>query len=174
MIQVIRNVCTGCLVTALLVTANATLATVTSSARLKISGADVPATAAASVPIGSGDKVSTTDSAALVRFLDSSLVTLHKKSTLSIEQRQDKTVVCLLQGSFHYKLASDSKIVMCKDDKPLAAVFEGSAATGTSLKIPVIAAASAGGAAAIAGIARQRSAVCPDGNGTDHDCSPTQ
>jgi hypothetical protein len=154
----------------------AAIATVTAPGLIKISGVDVPATAASSVPVGFGDSVSTTNSEAIIRFDTRGTVNLHRGSSVKITQSGENTMVCLTKGSYNYKFEPDSKLIICKDDKPLATLLQGEVSMGSSKRIPAIIAASGGGAALIAGVAKQKSKDCPDpdgagqSHGDGHDC----
>jgi len=92
----------------LVVAASAPIATVTASGPINISGAAVPATAASSAPLGLGDRISTIDSPALIRFEGRGVVTLDKRSSVQIVSRGGRTMICLLDGAYLYKFVAGS------------------------------------------------------------------
>lgn len=155
----------------LIASATAPVGTITAPGSIKIGGADVPATAAAAVPVGIGDQISTTNSSALIRFDQRGVVTLGKNSTVKVQAKGDETLICLIEGSYHYKFVAGSKLAVCKEDKVVAKDLEGSLSMGKSLKAPLIVASSAGGAFLIAAKVKEKSKDCPEGHGENrHDC----
>jgi hypothetical protein len=143
------------------------IGTVTAPGPIRISGAGIPATAAASAPVGVGDQISTLDSAALIRFEGRGVITLGERSSVKLAANGGQTMICLLDGSYHYKFAPGSMLTACKEDKPLAPNLEGSVLAG---KNPITASATRD-AASVAGIAASRSKTCPQGHVQGHDCA---
>ena len=114
------------------------VASVTASGHFKLSGVDVPATAAAGVPAAFGDVISTFEDGAVVRFLNA-VVTLGPKSSVRIEAKGDQIVVRLLSGSLQYKLAADSKIVILNKGQGVGTDLEGSViASGAGKTLPIV------------------------------------
>ena len=150
----------------LVVAANAPIATVTAPGRINISGADVPATAAASVPLSVGDRISTIDSAALIRFEGRGVVTLDKRSSVKIVSQDGQIMVCLVGGSYLYKFVAGSALNVCKDGRALPASLEGSVSSGSQSRISI------GRADLKAAVAIRKSQDCPPGHSSNsHDCS---
>ena len=84
-------------------------------------------------------------------------------------------MVCLLRGSYHYNFEPDSKLTVCREDQPLATLFEGDVAMASN-RIPVIVAAAGGSSAILAGAVKPKSKKCPNPDGAGqphadgHDC----
>jgi hypothetical protein len=148
------------------------VATITAPGTVRIGGVTIPGSAASEIPLEIGDVVSTTNSGAIVRFDGRGIVTLGKESGLRIARQGDKTMICLVDGSYHYKLEPNSNLVVCRNDKALATLPEGDVAMGNGKRIPLIAAGGAGGAALLAGAVKKKSKDCPDRDprGDGHDC----
>jgi hypothetical protein len=146
------------------------VATVTAPSAVRVGGASIPGSAASAVPVEFGDTVSTTNSQAIVRFEGRGVVTLNNESGLKITESGGKTMICLVEGSYHYKFEPDSGLIVCKENKPLATLLEGDVVMGSGKRIPLIVASAGGGAALLAGAVKKKSKDCPnpDGAGQEH------
>src|ERR1035437_7783714 len=123
--------------------------TVTAARSIKLNETNVPATAAASLPVALGDRVSTTDSEAVIRFQDlGALVTLNPHSSVLTGETQGKPFIRLLAGSLSYKLTDASKLLIFKQNQPVPAALDGVVAIAGHSKVPIVL-ATAGGAAAV-------------------------
>jgi hypothetical protein len=143
-----------------------TAGTVTAAGSIKLNETNVPATAAASLPVALGDRVSTTDSEAVIRFQDlGALVTLNPHSSVLTGETQGKPFIRLLAGSLSYKLTDTSNLLIFKQNQPVPAALDGVVAiAGHSKKVPIVLATAAGAAAVITtvGLANP-SPTCPPG-----------
>ena len=142
----------------LIASAAAPVASVTAPGPIRISGAEVPATAAASTPVGPGDEIATTTSPALIRFGLKGVIALEKSSAVKIEPGPNGIAVCLLSGSYRYKFQPASNLVVCKAGAPLATSLEGSVSMDTR---GTIALSPERGPAIVAGVASPKSKNCP-------------
>jgi hypothetical protein len=128
--------------------AASTVGTVSSGGPIKINETAVPATAAVSVPVALGDRVSTGDAEAVIRLEPfGALVTLAPKSSFEIGEVDGKPFIRLLSGSLHYKLTDVSKLQLFKKDRPVPAALDGILAFTKHTTAIVL--ATAGGAAAV-------------------------
>jgi hypothetical protein len=151
----------------LVVAASAPIATVTASGPINISGAAVPATAASSAPLGLGDRISTIDSPALIRFEGRGVVTLDKRSSVQIVSRGGRTMICLLDGAYLYKFVAGSALDVCKDGRALpASNLEGQVSSAAQPRLSI-------SSAELTAVGPTRkSKDCPPAHGSNgHDCS---
>src|SRR5439155_11634229 len=93
-----------CVCAVMLVWGAAPIGSVTAPGQITISGANVPPTAAAGVPVGVGDEITTSDSTALIRFEDQGTLILGKHSSVKLSLNGEQILVSLTEGSFHYSL----------------------------------------------------------------------
>lgn len=144
--------------------AAATVGTVSSGGPIQINQTVVPATAAVSVPLSLGDRVSTFDAEAVIRLEPiGALITLAPHSSFEIGEVKGKPFVRLLSGSFHYKLSDASKLLIFKKAASVPHALDGVVAIA-SHTTPIVIAAAAGAAAVITTVALvTRSPVCPAG-----------
>jgi hypothetical protein len=149
-----------------------TAGTVTAAGSIKLNETNVPATAAASLPVALGDRVSTTDSEAVIRFQDlGALVTLDPHSSVLTGEMQGKPFIRLLAGSLSYKLTDTSKVLIFKRNQPVPSALDGVVAITGHSKTPIVLATVGGAAAVVTTVGLvKRSKTCPDGTPKDHDC----
>jgi hypothetical protein len=151
----------GVFLFAVIVGSAASVASVTSSGNFKLDRVEVPATAAAGVPVNPGDVVTTLQSPAVIRF-DKGVITLDANSSVRIEIKDNHIIVRLLSGSMQYKLTEGSDIQIYNKSHAAGPGLEGAiVASGINKAIP-IGGAVAAGAGIGAGVALTRpSSVSP-------------
>jgi hypothetical protein len=139
--------------------------TVNSAGSIKINQAAIPASAAVSLPMAMGDKVSTTDAEAVIRLEPfGALLTLGAHSTVLTGEMQGKPFARLLAGTLHYKLADASKFLIFKQNEAVLGAIDGVVTITGRLKTPIILASAGGAAAVITTVALvRRSSSCPAG-----------
>lgn len=149
-----------------------TAGTVTAAGSIQLNQTAVPATAAASLPLALGDRVSTSDSEAVIRLQDlGALITLDPHSSVQTGETQGKPFIRLTAGSLRYKLTDTSKLVIFKQNQAVPAALDGVVAIAGHSKTPIVLATVGGAAAVVTTVALvKRSKTCPDGTPKDHDC----
>jgi hypothetical protein len=150
---------------AVLAVAAPTVGTVNSAGSIKINQTAVPASAAVSLPMGLGDKVSTTDAEAVIRLEPfGALLTLGAHSTVLTGETQGKPFVRLLAGTLHYKLTDASKLLIFKQNEAVLGALDGVVNITGRHMTPIILATAGGAAAVITTVALvRRSSSCPAG-----------
>jgi hypothetical protein len=139
--------------------------TVNSAGSIKINQTAVPASAAVSFPMGLRDKVSTTDSEAVIRLEQfGAIITLWAHSTVLTGETQGKPFVRLLAGTLHYQLTDASKLLIFKENEAVLGALEGVVTITGRRKTPIILLSAGGAAAVISTVALvRRSPSCPAG-----------
>ncbi len=95
------------------------LGTITASGPFKFRGVSVPATAAQSLPLVSGDDVETGSATAIILLQDGSRVTIDKNSKLKIQREHDEIVLCLDQGALQFNVVAGSRLTICALGRPV-------------------------------------------------------
>jgi hypothetical protein len=134
---------------ALFASAALPIATITAGGNFKLSGVMVPASAAASVPAGSGDEISAMNVPVVVRFGDQGVITLDPGSKVKIEEQGGKIVIRLLSGSLQYQLTAGSNLVIFNQREAVPPALQGIVSVAKKSKTVPIAIASGAAAAAI-------------------------
>jgi len=86
------------------------VASITSSSNFELSGSNVVVAGVPSWPLVAGDTIVAGTSAARIRFMDGSVVTLGPKSKASVEQKADSLNVRLDDGLLSVILAPNSSL----------------------------------------------------------------
>ena len=162
-----------CLAMLSIAAAAPTTATVNSGGPIKLNDTAIPATAAVSLPLALGDRLSTNDTDAVIRFeAYGALITLATHSSIQTGESNGKPFVRLVSGALHYKLAALSNLlIFFKRSESVHTAIEGDIIIGSRRKTPIIIASSAGAAAVITTTALvKRSKSCPDGTDKTKDC----
>ncbi len=159
-----KTLCTLLCVAALAVAAPA-VGTVNSAGSIKINQTAVPASAVVSLPMDLGDRVSTTDSDAVIRLEPfGALLTLEAHSTVLTGETQGKPFVRLLAGTLHYQLTDASKFLIFKQNEAVLGSLNGVVTITGRRKTPIILVSAGGAAAVITSVALvRRSSSCPAG-----------
>ena len=89
------------------------IGTVTASEAFELSGTQIPASAARSVPLMNRDQVKTTTSAAIIMLEDGSRIAVDKNSTLRLQRLGVETLLCLEEGTLRFNAAEGSRLVVC-------------------------------------------------------------
>ena len=106
------------IVAALIATAGAPVATVTSGSTFTLSGTRIAPEGVPSWPVMAGDEIGTGASAAVVTFRDHTRVTVEPNSRLRIEQVKGKLVARVMTGTVEVKRKSSSEIRFYDGDEP--------------------------------------------------------
>lgn len=104
-----------------------TIATVTGGKSVKINGAEIAAQGVPSLPLVSGDEVSTAAEPAVITLTDGSSFTLDRNSTAKVTNC-GATTVEILQGTATYRFSAGSSAQLCALGHPVtaAAMAQGS------------------------------------------------
>ena len=86
------------------------VASITSSADFQLSGANVIAAGVPSWPLMAGDTVVAGTSAARIRFVDGTVVTLGPKSKVTVQEKNDDLSLRLVNGFLSFTLAPASAL----------------------------------------------------------------
>jgi ferric-dicitrate binding protein FerR (iron transport regulator) len=97
------------------------VASVTSSSDFQLSGANVIAAGVPSWPVMAGDTVVAGTSAARIRFVDGTMVTLGPRSQVTLQRRTDDLSLRLVNGFISFTLASGSALSVYSGNTPVHA-----------------------------------------------------
>lgn len=99
------------------------VATVDSDKPFAVNGRVMPVSGVGGWPVFRGDKISTVDGRALLKFSDGSYVRLGKRSQISLLQKSGKVGLKLVEGDASFRLASQKLLVL--EDVSTAAAESG-------------------------------------------------
>jgi len=138
---------------------------VTASGSFQLNGVDVPATAAVATPFNLGDRLSTGDAPAVIRFeAYGAIITVEPHSSIQTGESDGKPFVRLQDGSLEYKLTNPSSMLILKRGQSVTTAFSGIVTIGSHKKEAIIIASGGGAAAVITTVALvSRSSSCPAG-----------
>lgn len=125
------------------------VATITASGSFSLSGVTVPASAAASIPAGAGDVLTSLDVPVVMRFADRGIIMLAAQSKVGLEQQGGMIVIRLEEGSLEYRFAAGSKLTIRIRKVAVEPALQGVVTVPENSKVLPIAPATTAGAAAI-------------------------
>jgi len=94
------------------------IGTISSPATFTLRGAPVPAPAQ-SLPLMTGDEIVVGAAPVTIVLADGSSFILEPGSHLWVERQGDHTTLCIVRGSFQYKVVQSSKVTACGLGRPI-------------------------------------------------------
>ena len=138
---------------------------VTAGGSFQLNGVDVPATAAVATPFNLGDRLSTGDAPAVIRFeAYGAIITVQPHSSIQTGESGGKPFVRLQDGSLEYKLTNPSGMLILKRSESVTTAYAGIVKIAGHKKEAISIASGGGAAAVITTVALvSRSSSCPAG-----------